>query len=53
MEPSATSITGFSGLWSWGSSASSSLVRRRGARLRIIITKIMESIMRLPRIWVV
>ena len=51
IEPSFTSMTGFSGFWRVLSSESTSTIRSADSKDMVIITKIMESIIRLMRIW--
>ena len=51
MEPSATSQTGCSGLAIVGSAPSTSVMRCADSSAIVTMTKIMESCMRLMRIW--
>ena len=51
MEPSATSVTACSGAPIVGSASSTSLMRRADSSAIVTMTKIMDSCMRLMRIW--
>ena len=51
MEPSLTSMTGFSGFCRVLSSERTSTIRSADSRDMVTITKIMETIIRLIRIW--